>query len=420
MSLSKKKVSEMKRDLLAKVLNQKQIAKKYKCNPGTVSHIALNKIHKDVPWPTGSETDRELRAEILHLQEEKRHAEKESKSVLKQEGLFRAAVKELDRRITPFDPLPSQVQKMPKGAKLIEEGLVLVLSDMHADEVVTPEECGYLEEYNFRIACARAERLVNTIIQWTQHTMRANFRFPTLTILSIGDQTNGEIHGAESRSAFQNSFKNSLAIGALKALMVRDLAAHFEQVNLLCLSGNHGRRTDKKNYAGPQDNFDYLIAEIAKLHCRDLDNVSWAIPNAWSAQVDVNGVGIMAFHGDEIPGSGGGVPFYGLTRKQQGLVALNSMQGIKHPRLYVCGHYHRPAVLSDVDTEIIINGAWAATGAYAYNRFSGYREPAQWLFGVNEKYGVTWRLNVKLKHDAEKNGPQRYKIAGSGEVGPVE
>lgn len=414
MSLTKKQVSKIKGLLLSKTMDAKQIAKKFKVNPGTISHIRCGKIHKDVPWPSGN-SDRELQAEIIHLQEEKRLAQRDAKSVLKQEGLFRTLVKELDKRIAPLPPLPAVYKK--SNAK-IEEGLVLVLSDMHADEVVRPEECGGLEEFNFKIACARAERLVDTILQWTQDTVTDKFRFPTLTILSIGDQTNGEIHGAESRSAFGNSFKNSLAIGALKAMMFRDLAAHFKQVNVLELSGNHGRRTEKKNYAGPQDNFDYLIAKITELHCKDHKNISFAIPNAWSAQVDVNGVGIMAFHGDEIPGAGGGVPFYGLTRKQQGLVALNSMQGVKHPRLYVCGHFHRPAILSDVDSEIIINGAWAATGAYAYNRFSGYREPAQWLFGVNERYGVTWRLNVKLKSEREKLGPERYII--NEEVGPLE
>lgn len=417
MSLTKKQVSKIKALIVSKTMDAKQIAKKFKCNPGTISHIKLNKIHKDVPWPNG-ETDRELQAEILFLQEEKRDAEKTAKSVLKQEGMFKSLVRELETHVQPFAPLPRAPRK--KAKQTIEEGLVLVLSDMHADEVVTPEECGGLENYNFNVACARAERLVETTLQWTQETVADRFHFPTLTILSIGDQTNGEIHGAESRSAFKNSFKNSLAIGALKAMMFRDFAANFDQVNVLELSGNHGRRSEKKNYAGPQENFDYLIAEISRLHCRDLKNVSFAIPNAWSAQVDVNGVPIMAFHGDEIPGAGGAVPFYGLTRKQQGLVALNSMQGTKHPRLYVCGHFHRASSLADVDTEILINGAWAGTGAYAYNRFSGYREPSQWLFGVNPQYGITWRLNVKLKNEKEKNGPKRYIIDGSNGVGPLE
>ena len=109
--------------------------------------------------------------------------------------------------------------------------------------------------------------------------------WPTATIRS------GEIHKACERSYYRNQFKNCLAIGQLHALMYRDLAQHFEQVNVLYLSGNHGRRTPKKDYYGANDNWDYLIAEIARLHCREIDNVHFQIPDAWSANVNINGVG---------------------------------------------------------------------------------------------------------------------------------
>ena len=65
--------------------------------------------------------------------------------------------------------------------------------------------------------------------------------------------------------------------------MYRDLAAHFEQVHVLYLAGNHGRRTPKKDYLGACDNWDYLVAEVARLHCRALANVTFTIPDAWSA-----------------------------------------------------------------------------------------------------------------------------------------
>ena len=90
-----------------------------------------------------------------------------------------------------------------------------------------------------------------------------------LWVLAYGDYTSGEIHRACERSYYRNQFKNCLAIGQLHALMYRDLAAHFEQVHVLYLAGNHGRRTPKKDYLGANDNWDYLVAEIARLHCRD-------------------------------------------------------------------------------------------------------------------------------------------------------
>jgi hypothetical protein len=141
---------------------------------------------------------------------------------------------------------------------------------------------------------------VDTVIEWTQDTLVPKFQFPTLTVLAYGDFTSGEIHNATQRSYYRNTFKNCLAIGQLHALMLRDLAAHFESVNVLYLAGNHGRRTAKKDYGGAHDNWDYLIAEIARLHCRGLENVSFQIPDAWSANINIGGVGFNVAHGDDV------------------------------------------------------------------------------------------------------------------------
>jgi transcriptional regulator with XRE-family HTH domain len=424
MSLSKKKAAQVKKDLAEKKLTRKEIAKKHGLNVGTLSHIVRGVIHKDVPWPavmpTTAQEDRirELEAEVACLNDEKKAATKTSKALIKADGLFRAIVKEMETRIIPFEALPSE--RLPRAKTgTIQEHAVLHLSDMHADQVITPEECNGLEEFNFPIACARAERLVDKAIKWCMGTLAPQFQFPVLTVLAYGDFTSGEIHGHAQRSYYRNSFKNCFAIGQLQALMYRDLAAHFPQVNILHLSGNHGRRTEKKDYHGAHDNFDYLVGEVARLYCRDLPNVSFTIPNSWSANVVVNGVGIHVFHGDEVPGTGGAVPWYGITRKQDGLTAINSMGGGINTQIYACGHFHRSATLADKKGELLINGAWPATDAYSFNRFSGYREPSQWLHGVDPKYGITWRINLKMKHPDELMGPKRYIIDGGREVGPL-
>jgi hypothetical protein len=66
--------------------------------------------------------------------------------------------------------------------------------------------------------------------------------------------------------------------------------------------------------------------------------------------------------------------------------------------------------MNELDGEMLMNGAWVASDAYAYNSFGGYTEPSQLIHGVNSKYGITWRMPIKLKTDHEQDGPQRYKI----------
>lgn len=428
MKLSENKVREIKADLVDG-LSQPEIAKKFKISRGAVSDIARGRRHRKVPWPEGSEPpvkmaggqrkpvkqhdptdDRimELEAEVLHLREERDLARKTARVTSKQHGIFKAVVKEMDQRVTPYKALPLERDLKPRK-DTIEEHVVMHLSDGHHDQIVTPGECAGLEEYNFQISCRRAETYVDTLLDWTQKTLSPRFNFKCLTVLAYGDHTSGEIHGHVSRSYFRNQFHNCFAIGQLHALMYRDLAPHFDQVNVIYLPGNHGRRSVKKDFHGAHDNWDYLVAEIARLHCKGMDNVQFAIPDAFSVNIDINGVGFNLSHGDDIKGHQG-IPFYGMVRRQKGLIALGAAQGGPRVRYYCMGHHHVSASLADIDGELLVNGSWIGTDSYAYNSFAGYREPKQWIHGVNPKKGITWRMDVQLRTKDEAKGPKRYKV----------
>lgn len=337
---------------------------------------------------------------------EKRDLNKRLKSATKQYGVIQTLVQELEASVTPIDPLPPAVEARSYGE--VDEHLVMVLSDEHADEVVEPHKVGGLEEFNFGVALCRAERLVDTTIKFTKQTL-SNHNFRELTIFALGDATSGEIHDGVTHSEYRNSFRNCLAIGQMRALMLRDLAQHYENVNIICLSGNHGRRTPKKDYDGAWNNWDYLVSEIAKMYCRDIPNLHFTIPDAFSAVVQVEGWGFHLQHGDDIK-SWNSIPFYGVERKTRRLTALHHAIGLQ-TNYFVMGHFHMASAMADLKGETLINGAWPATSAYSYESFAGYREPSQMIFGVHAKHGLTWRMNVKLKDkEAEAAGPSRYHV----------
>lgn len=424
--LTDKRVLAIKEDIVSGQYTQDEVARRNKTTRSTVSNITTGRQHTNIPWPgevsppqSGGQRKaipeydpsnlriKELEADLLHVTEERNHARRVSKAHVKESGLFQAAVSEIEARCKIFTPLPSQV-KAGKKQQIIED-LVLHLSDGHHDSVVTKAQTGGLEEYNFPISCARAEKLVNTIIEWSQSSL-SNFHFQTLWILANGDHTSGEIHGHEKRSYFKNQFKNSLAIGQLHGMMFRDLAAHFEKINCVYVPGNHGRRTAKKDHHGAHENWDYLVAKTAQLHCSDIENISFLIPNAFSVNLLINGHGMNLSHGDDVRGSLG-LPVYGMMRRQKSLLALQGISGHNNIRYFAMGHHHTACSLSDGEGEFITNGAWLATDAFSYNAFSGYRDPCQILHGMHHKYGISWRLPVRLKHADETKGPKRYKIA---------
>jgi len=433
LKLDIQKATEIKVRLAAGA-TQRQVAAEFNVSRSVVSDIATGRIWKQAPGKVppkraGGQSNQpvqydptdarllELSSEIHHLRDERSSLQKQVKVMSKSHGLFTAVAKEMERIVRPLSPLPSlPVPRGPVRDRQIEEHLVMHISDGHHDQIVKPSDCGGLERYDFRVSMRRAETYVDTVLKWSQQTLNPQFYFPSLTVLAYGDHTSGEIHGHMHRSYFRNMFKNSSAIGQLHALMYRDLAPYFETVNVVYVPGNHGRRSIKKDYHGAHDNWDYLVADTAKQYCRDIKNINFVIPDSWSINLDINGVGFSIFHGDDVR-SQLGVPWYGMERRQNRITALTALQGQNRIRYFCCGHFHRPASLGQFDGELLMNGPWVATDAYAFNAFGGYTEPTQLLHGVGKKYGVTWRLPVKLKTDDEHLGPQRYQLDLMREVG---
>jgi hypothetical protein len=189
--------------------------------------------------------------------------------------------------------------------------------------------------------------------------------------------------------------------------MFRELCEHFPQVKVLYLPGNHGRRLHqhKKPMHSPQDNWDYLIGKTAEALCKNLTNMEFLIPDAYSTIVNINGWNFAVSHGDGMK-SWNGIPYYGIERKTRRLTALHSL-GDKRIHYHVCGHFHQPSSIASLDGETIINGSWIGTDPYVYNELAGYNAPAQWLHGVSQKHGVSWRIKVNLKVD---NEPKRYHV----------
>ncbi len=425
MILSKKRIAALKKQIVKGDKTLTQLAREFRVGRGFVSNVANDQARTDVPWPEGythtnvqggsrkkvkhNPTNKrilELEAEVAHLVDEKNHYKLTAKAAVKKGGLWKAACEVIDEKIQPFKKLPPARNTGRK--QTIKEDLVLHLSDGHHDQIVTLEETGELEQYDFRISCARAERLIDAVIEHSQEHL-TDYKFENLWILANGDHTSGEIHGHEKRSYFRNQMKNTLAIGQLHALMIRDLAPYFDNVFCVYVPGNHGRRTNKKDHYGAHENWDYMVAKTTELWLRDIDNVRFTIPNAFSINVNIRGHGFHMCHGDDIRGSLG-IPFYGLIRKQKNLMALNNITGGTRIRYFCMGHHHVQGSMADLDGELLLNGAWLGNDPFSYNLFSGYRAPCQLLHGVHDRHGVTWRLPIGLKCEGERNGPKRYHV----------
>jgi hypothetical protein len=331
---------------------------------------------------------------------------RENDKLMLKANLYEALASMLEDRVWPLDAPPNLV--WPARTVTTEEHLVIHLSDEHADCNISPAQVNGLESYNFDTACCRAEKLVDAIKTWVTQNL-VTHKFTDCWVLANGDHTSGEIHNALAVSEHRNVFNNVLAIGQLHAMMFNDLAAIFPRVHIVGTSGNHGRRTTKKEYTGAHNNWDYLIHKVANLHCANTPNLDFLIPDSWSAVVQINGHGFCISHGDDIK-SWNSIPWYGIERKTRRMKALAA--SFETPIRYFCfGHFHTYASMASIQGETLVNGSFVACDPYSFHALSAYNTPMQLVHGVHAKNGVTWRYPIKIKDVArEEKGPQRYRV----------
>lgn len=346
-----------------------------------------------------------LEQQNLTLKDRLAAVESKLKLQFREEGILDTLIDEMHRVVKPLSPLPRIAPAASSGTKHTES-LVLHLSDEHADQIVEPHRVGGLEEYNFKVALARAEHLVEKTLSISQDTL-SNYAFDELWILAYGDHVNGEIHDATDHSQYRNAFDNAMAVGQMHALMIRDLAPFFSSIKILYLSGNHGRRSLKKNYHTPRNNWDYLVGRTAEMLCTDIHNAEFLIPDSHSFTFDINGWNFCAFHGDDIK-SWNNIPHYGIERKTRRLTAVHSALG-RMIHYFVMGHFHNRSMTEHPSGEVLMNGSWKATDEYAYEQLGLVSKPSQLLHGVSKTHGVTFRFPLFLKFDGDVEGPKRYK-----------
>ena len=304
---------------------------------------------------------------------------------------------------------------LPKKETRINESAVLLLSDMHSDIPVKSERVQGYEDYNWNACCHRAQRLVDTTISHLCENM-TSYNFPELWVMVMGDNTSGEIHDLKRHSEWQNSFKSSMYTGALIASMLEDFARYFPVVKVVCVSGNHPRRSTRVDWKAPLENFDYLTMMYAKSKLQGYvkeGRMEFVIPDAWSVCVDIRGYNFLISHGHQSRQNSLGLPYYGLERKSRRMISLGAKKGITY-NYFVQGHQHTQASIEHPTGELIMNGAFLATDEYVFEEKSGVNEPSQLLFGVHDDYGASWRMPINLRvknwEKKEKERPSRYNI----------
>ena len=283
------------------------------------------------------------------------------------------------------------VPKKGSGKKNTEHQAVLIVTDAHAEEYVSPEETEGTLKYDFGVFESRMAATVQKTIEITE-MMRKCAPVTDLNVFYLGDWFQGEIHPDEN--GFGSTMAFPMAIPAVSKVIgeqITDLSAHFRNVNVYGVCGNHSRTSKKPVTKMRADrNWDTACYKIAEQFTSKQTNVKWNIPKSMMTIADVLGWKCLLTHGDCVKRTCA-EPLFAISRMIDAQHRQRRKDGTDFDYCFV-GHWHDDSTLHG-ECEICP----PLVGGSQFSRYlcHALTPPGALLYFFTKEFGKTsrWRLN---------------------------
>jgi predicted phosphodiesterase len=267
---------------------------------------------------------------------------------------------------------------------------VLMLSDLHLDEVVDLHEMDGLNRYDRDIAEARLERVVNGTVSLMQDYV-AGLDLDGIVVALNGDIITGDIHDELART-------NTAPVPATIAHWVPRLASAlthladaFGNVFVPTADGNHDRtykKTPAKQRA--ESSNAWIIYNWLADTLRHDDRIKFSISTAPAQRFDVYSTRFLLTHGDAFRSAGGVGGLYPSMLKY--LLRMHQLYSTARDDFDVAllGHWHQYLTGKD----FVVNGSLKGYDEYARSGGFTFERPQQALFVVTPENGITQSMPV--------------------------
>lgn len=302
-----------------------------------------------------------------------------------------ALVRDVVPKVAPLEP-PGRTT-IAKGCS--KETMVLLLSDWHAYEEVKAERVLGFNAYNSTIFGQRSKKVIDSTLSIRNKLEQGGgWSFDRIVAACNGDFISGTIHELERHSDAPNVLMAAYAAGRVLGQSLRELAGEFQEVTVVCTSGNHGRFPDARRMQqkDPTRNWDTFVYLIARTMLEDQRNITFHIPDSYSAMFGIGPWKFLQTHGHEIK-SWNQIPYYGIDRYARNINAL--MVAKEKPiNYYLFSHFHSASMMPAPGGETIINGSLIGGNEAVVNMMGKCDRPKQMLMGVHQEIGLThlWPL----------------------------
>lgn len=372
-------------------LSNLEIAKKLDISANSVQK-RLKRIGKKSPNPFNKDIEFEDDdPEIDFLKESNRYLKTQLRKYKKQHSIENEILDLFKNGLKKYPNHKNFSTKKNNNQKMSDE-LVIMLSDIHAGEIVKSESTVGLNEYNMKIMEQRMKNIFNNANSIINDS---NCNFKKLNVFLLGDIVSGIIHNElkEGISMIDQVYVTASVI----AEMIYKWSTMFSHVDVSCVVGNHGRLDKPVVFKNKHDNFDGFVYHAIKIHLKNVKNVHIEIPKCPWLVKKIEGHTFLLTHGDSrVPGYNG-ISYYKLDKMDSNASkTFSNILNIKIDNICVA-HYHVPATLGRIGGgKILVNGCVIGTGDFALYAMNMGTTPTQRMFKVHKKYGIYHETDIRV------------------------
>ncbi len=320
----------------------------------------------------------------------------ETKRLKRDLGAAELTVADLRAKLDRYSSVKPADLKVPawlrptKKSKRHRATAVLMLSDLHLDEVVDLDEMDGMNEYNRQIAEARFAHVINSTIRLTRDYV-AGVDFDGIMVAILGDIITGDIHDELAKTNEGPVPATIVHWVPILASGLRELADHFGKVFVPCIAGNHDRTTYKTPKKKRMESSNaWIIYNWLADTLRDDPRITFGISTSPEQVVNVYETRFLLAHGDAFRSSGGVGGLYPsllkwILRKHQTYSSMG-----RDFNYALLGHWHQLLWGQD----FIVNGSLKGYDEYAKDGGFQTERAQQALFVVTPERGIVQRLPV--------------------------
>lgn len=307
-----------------------------------------------------------------------------------------AALEELTERLRFTERLDKATLMPPRWLSpkrpSLKQGMAsAMLTDTHFDEVVSPEEVGFLNKYDRRIGEMRLQRFVEQLIKLARDYVKG-IDYAGLALFVGGDIFSGSIH-EELKESNEDVLLASMVhwIEPLVAALTL-LKQEFKQLHVACTIGNHGRSTRKpRAKKRAEDNIEWALWRIIAREMAPL-GVNFTIPTSMDTRLKVLNTRYILTHGDQFKGGTGISGIWTPLMLGKHRKTVREMAAGEDFDVLLLGHFHQLIF----GQGFIVGGSMKGYDEYAYSLNLGPEPPQQAFWVTDPVHGVTIRAPIAV------------------------